>query len=275
MFIDVAKIPSVGEPRIDRAHRALAEQANALFAEWRAQGPTAELLKGFQLLVRQIGRHFAEEEAIAEEVGFTGLERHKARHREFLDTLTQAVAQLERRPGSADATIDLFSFVDTLLYEHEILDDQELWPLFREHDAKYPPSGPILPWGHDLMTGHPEVDRQHRLLLEVLNALKAALDAGAPASEILELLDRLITQAAHHFAWEERQMEAVKSAQLAAHRLLHNQLLADLEDVKERYSRGGYEDLEDVLQSYLKYWFLDHVMHVDMHLVRSLKEDEG
>ncbi len=270
MFIDVSRIPATGHPRIDQAHRDLADMVNGLFEQWRSGVDGAELKGGFDRFLRAVGRHFAEEEDIAAAAGCLNVPEHAGKHNALLAALTahvQALADLtESRAG--DRCIDLFSLIDQMLYEHEMLDDQEFWPVLsaagQQPDVRA--DVPLILWGCALETGHAELDRQHHTLVKLLNGLDAMVRRQAPAAEACELLGRILDHTRCHFQWEERQMAGIRAPGAAAHRMLHAQLLADLSEVIA--AANGVPTVD--LTRHLKFWFIDHIRYVDGDLARAL-----
>ncbi|MGC2855281.1 hemerythrin domain-containing protein [Novispirillum sp. DQ9] len=270
MFIDVGRIPSIGHPRIDDAHRSLAEAVNILFEQWRSGVSSADLRAGFELFLRAAARHFAEEEEIAAAAGCPGVDLHARKHRALLEALTRQIHALTGKDGAGaqgDQRIDVFSLIDAMLHEHEILDDQEFWPVLHVQGCEVPPpaAGPLIAWSTCLDTGQPEVDRQHRILAELLNGLDRAIGVGAPVGEVAVLLDRVVEHARCHFRWEERQMAAAGTDDAGLHALLHDQLLDDLGGILGAVREGGAGRQADLagLPGRLRIWFVDHIIHVD------------
>lgn len=264
-FIDAAKIPPTGHPRIDAGHREMAEQVNSLYEMWQSGAPHADVVRSLDLLLRVVGRHFAEEEEIGRAIGYDGMDRHQGRHRELLGELTTLVDGLRGATGYSDRAIDAFALIDSLLYEHEIVDDQDYWLLF--HDGvpaeAAPADQPLIALDEGLSTGIAAVDRDHEALVDLINALARSLRADAGPATVRDLLDRLVDHSRRHFAKEEAMMEAADAPGLEGHRILHEHLLSDLDAVIAQYGAGRYADLEDLLQTYLKFWLIDHIRNVD------------
>lgn len=127
-FIDPKKIPALGHDAIDAAHRALATQINRLYADWLEDISPDRLKRAFADLIPVIAHHFAEETAIVAAKGFHDDGAHAATHESLLAELSEAVASFIVGNGSSDA-IDVFNLIATLLFEHEVLDDQDYWLL--------------------------------------------------------------------------------------------------------------------------------------------------
>ncbi len=272
-FIDASKIPATGHPRIDAGHKDLADRVNSLYEMWQAGAGHPEIVRASDLLVRAVGRHFAEEEEIGAKAGYDGLDRHAALHRELLGRLSGMVEDLRRSTGYGDMAIDVFSLIDTLLYEHEIVDDQDFWLVFRDGagDAGEPSGRRLLVvWDGRLETGVREVDEDHRDLVEWLNRLDTVVDA-----EVGDVLSAILSHTEEHFFREEALMEACDAPNLEAHRSMHSELLVDLRAVVRRHAEGLENGLGQDVQSYLKFWFLDHIRHVDAPVMKAIRSREG
>jgi hemerythrin len=263
-FIDAAKIPATGHPRIDAGHQRMAEEVNRLYELWQGGASQERVLRSFAELLRVVGRHFAEEEEIGRIAGYEGVEQHAARHRDLLEELTDLLDRVRSVGGYGDLTIDAFALIDTLLYEHEIVDDQDFWLLFRNGVPERPEVEPqLIVWDHRLATGIAVIDDDHKVLVELLNRLSSALGEKAPGSTVGRLLERVMEHTTQHFAREEEMMAEAGSPGLENHRILHETLVNDLKSVMARQAEGQYVDLEDLLQTYMKFWLIDHIRNVD------------
>ncbi|TAN56175.1 MAG: hypothetical protein EPN26_04230, partial [Rhodospirillales bacterium] len=158
---------------------------------------------------------------------------------------------------------DLFTHFDRLLYEHELLDDQELWEIFRKADHPQLESDPLIAWSDDFLVGEENVDRQHQTLVKMLNELHDKIVRRCRLDEIVTLLGNVRHHVEWHFKFEESLMAKNHIRELASHATLHHHLLADLDGVVRDVASRRYEELEGLLENYLKYWLLDHIAHVD------------
>lgn len=273
-FVSPERIPATGHPRIDAGHRELAGAVNALYLLWQQQGSDEDLRISCQRLLRVVGRHFAEEEDIAAQANYPGIEEHAALHEALLSELTSRVENLESGPRfRRDLILDLFNVIEALIYEHEVMDDQDFWILFGKGDApKETPHRRPMRWDQRLSIGLQEVDQQHQDLLMFVNRLLALIQAEAPLLEVLQAFEALFNHTRQHFAWEERYMAEQKLPEHDAHVLLHADLLSDLQNVMARVKSEGYQDLEGVIYNYLQYWLVDHILHVDCRLVRTVSQ---
>ena len=261
-FIKPDRIPATGHTLIDEGHRALAEDINAIYTQWQNEGESPDLRERLHRFIQRVGRHFTQEEAILGEAEYEGLTAHARRHREIKQTLDSLYERLER--GEADMAVDTFQAMDDLLYEHEILEDQDFRGLFQDGQNDLPT---LVEWRSALETGIPEVDTQHKELATLLNRLYEAVISGASEDELIGLLETLAHHTRRHFDFEEAYMDEHGTPGIEGHKRAHRNLLADMGAVIEDAKAGRLRDLDGLVENYLKFWLLDHILRMDMRLV--------
>lgn len=141
-----------------------------------------------------------------------------------------------------------------------------------------PPSdaAPLLRWSEALDTGFADVDREHRQLLDLLNALAHARHTGAGASELGAVCGRLNRYAREHFQHEEALMAAwpIDAARKAVHQRAHRAF-------SERIERAGAlidtdpQAVVDHLLSFLVNWLLHHISGVDARMAAEVRALES
>jgi len=213
-FVDTRKIPLVGQPTIDRGHLELADHVNGLYDRWVGGAPPGSMVDALRAFLTRAGCHFREEEALLAAAGFAGLDRHRAVHADLARNLTALVDRAEAvASGAADGAgttesgtmVDLFSAADTLIYEHEILEDQDFRAVFvgpgRGCDLE---AGPLLAWRRSQSTGLLETDAHHRRLVVLLNQLHHLVCLGVSPREVDDLLHVFFHHADVHLRAESR-----------------------------------------------------------------------
>lgn len=276
-FIDPARIPVVGHPVIDQAHQGLVERINALYELWQQQVARPVLATESALLLRAFGRHFAEEEALVASLGFPALAAHQARHQALLDDLSGKVRCLsEQGDGRAESIVDVFAAIDQMLYEHEIVDDQEFWHLFSSPQSNHAPerrdSGEILSLADLDPTGLGPLDQQHQELVVVVNRLGGLLAVQAPSAVVQGVLNDILAHTLEHFAYEEALSRQYGLADHALHASMHAELVGILQALITRYAEGHFDGVEDTFRRYLKFWLIDHIIHVDAPMAQALQQ---
>lgn len=123
----------------------------------------------------------------------------------------------------------------------------------------------FMHWKDSYALGVPDVDRDHRELIEMLNQLHGALLGGAAGENVSGFLSGVSKRVADHFALEERLMQASAYPDYEAHKLEHQRLLEEIVDIVER-ARGFDSVAPDLLGVQLEEWFGAHFRTHDAQL---------
>lgn len=81
------------------------------------------------------------------------------------------------------------------------------------------------------ITGHPVIDEEHRLIVDSINEVSAAVEAGEH-ERCATLLDGFLKICTDHFASEEALLEALGFPSLADHKVFHKELVIKAKAVK-------------------------------------------
>jgi hemerythrin len=264
MFIDCKRIPRTGNPLVDAAHGRLAQLVNEAYDSWLSEHNHA-WVRHIASLRSMIAEHFREEEALVAHVDPQKAVQLKEIHLGYLDKLKQL-------DSSADAAspVDFFTFFEKLLFEHELEEDRLLWETKKAPPRANVSALPLIAWSDDLLVGESNIDLQHQALAAQLNHLSEQLAQKPGVDEIAASLNDILRHIEGHFAYEERLMAGQKLRGQESHAALHRHLLEDLQNVIRDVGQRRYEELEDLLENYLKYWLLDHILHVDKAIGREL-----
>lgn len=125
---------------------------------------------------------------------------------------------------------------------------------------------PIL-WNDTLATGHRQIDLQHQELIELTNALEAAVVAGRPSEALDEVMPKLNAYVLFHFGTEEAMLGATPPDQAAAHRQQHREFRARITTLQ---AEPHTDQRVNELVEYLKRWLVEHIMKTDRELARHL-----
>lgn len=120
----------------------------------------------------------------------------------------------------------------------------------------------LIEWSSELSLGIPEIDEQHRHLLDLVNSFDEAARKGRGTREVRQLLDALHAYTVEHFAAEEAYMASIGYPDLDHHRVLHQQLLSKLDDLRVQFDVGGRRITQPMLEL-LRYWLVAHLQGAD------------
>ncbi len=156
------------------------------------------------------------------------------------------------------------------------------------HPSDSPPE--MLPkiffWTEYFETGFPEIDFQHRGLVNLINDIPGALASGLPGAPYpIDLLDRLREYAAHHFMTEENLWAKLPrvppfEAHLERHEKEHRSFSEKITQLDKSLKDDSLDDdrRKDVLTEivvYLIHWLAHHILEFDRQMAMALKALEA
>jgi len=121
----------------------------------------------------------------------------------------------------------------------------------------------FVQWNDALVTGHAEIDADHKKLVSYVNELHEALSKGKGKDVLGPILDKLIVYTRQHFAREEMVWAAGRYPQLATHKKQHADLLATVDDFKKQYDTGKILLTLEVMD-FLGDWLTKHILGSDV-----------
>lgn len=127
----------------------------------------------------------------------------------------------------------------------------------------------FLSWHDRYLLGHAEVDAQHRKLFELVNHFEDVVQMGM-TDELGRIMDDLLTCATDHFLFEETLMGQLGFPDLQDHRLVHQDLLRQLQQMAGRMKTGGHLSTKSVVR-FLVDWLTNHIMREDLALKPYLR----
>ena len=138
-------------------------------------------------------------------------------------------------------------------------------------DMKSARSDELISWSSRLALGVNEIDRQHRKLMDIINALYGAMRAGKAQSTLASLLDELAEYTVYHFNNEEKYFDRFRYAETAEHKRAHEKLKGQVMEFIGQFKSGRAEVSMD-LMDFLKDWLTSHIMKTDKRYVPFMKE---
>lgn len=117
-------------------------------------------------------------------------------------------------------------------------------------------------WNERYRLGVDEMDAEHKILIERINALANAINDGASHAKLLERYRALSHYTKEHFADEEKFMHSIGYPDLKNHQTVHKTLLARVDDFEDQVALGTYDPA--ALMAFLNDWLVKHILGVDM-----------
>ncbi len=128
----------------------------------------------------------------------------------------------------------------------------------------------LLEWRKEFETGVPDVDHEHRELVDLINELHGQLGGDAPEETVSAFLGEVFAKISAHFALEESIMRKHGYDEYPEHKEDHEKLLDDIRDIMDDYDSGTYLNYEEALSNAVRDWFVDHFKTKDARLHKLL-----
>lgn len=113
-------------------------------------------------------------------------------------------------------------------------------------------------WTDNLSIGIPEIDKDHQVLLSLLNRCIDMVNENEKIEELDIILNELVEYTQYHFKREEKIMDACGYPHQQNHKKGHQLLISELNQYRIKYEQG--ELTVDLLLGFLTGWLKDHIM---------------
>jgi hemerythrin len=126
-------------------------------------------------------------------------------------------------------------------------------------------------WSPTYETGHPRIDAEHRIFVDLIGRIEVDVHSGVPIERIIRRVTELLKFADFHFYSEEGLMIDVGFPDTRAHRQLHAALVEELRGMIPTLAadlREGHD-----LVGFLIEWFAVHSRDEDARLAAFVLND--
>lgn len=128
---------------------------------------------------------------------------------------------------------------------------------------------PLIEWKDEYSLGVPDVDEEHRGLIDLINTLYDTVRTGEHDADVSEFLGEIYARIASHFALEELLMRRHDYDEYQDHKKDHEKLLEEIRDIMDEYEDRELLDVE-TLSRRLEAWFSEHFRTKDSRLHKRL-----
>ena len=127
----------------------------------------------------------------------------------------------------------------------------------------------LIEWKDQYSLGVPEVDHEHRELVDLINALYGSVTDADADTTVADFLGELYARIGAHFALEEKIMRDSEYDEYGEHKVDHERLLDDIRDLMDDYEDGDDVDVE-AFGKRLDDWFGTHFRTRDARLHKKI-----
>ena len=125
-----------------------------------------------------------------------------------------------------------------------------------------------ISWTVDLDTGIPLIDQQHRRIVDFINHLEVAKNAGDKEA-VKQIVYDCVDYTLSHFAFEESLQEEAGYAYCKPHKKVHELFARKVSEYQERMDLG--DDVAEELHATLARWLVNHIKRDDADYVESVR----
>jgi len=133
---------------------------------------------------------------------------------------------------------------------------------------------PLVHWSEGISVGVEQLDNDHKALINLINELYDAMQAGRETDVLESIFGRLIDYTHTHFLREEQLMDKYNFPGLAAHKIQHVELTTRVQQFHKKFMAGESPSLSLELLALFKTWLISHIRVSDFQYRPYLK-DEG
>ncbi|AFN73859.1 Hemerythrin HHE cation binding region [Melioribacter roseus P3M-2] len=121
---------------------------------------------------------------------------------------------------------------------------------------------PLFRWTDSYSVNIKSIDEQHKKLLDIINELHEAMKAGKGKEALNKIFNELVDYTRTHFSFEEKLMEKYGYSESALHKQTHQNLIKQLNELKENYEKGN-TNLSINVMNFLQDWLIGHIQGSD------------
>lgn len=131
----------------------------------------------------------------------------------------------------------------------------------------------LFEWSKEYELDIPQIDQQHRELVNMINTLYDSIKEGRSAEAVGLTLNRLLQYVEVHFDTEERAMQDINYPDFEDHQYTHEYLREKVLELKKEQLQGR-EIATFELLNFLVDWLKNHIANVDMAFGQYLHQQD-
>jgi hemerythrin len=134
-----------------------------------------------------------------------------------------------------------------------------------------------IEWSESLSIGNLSVDKDHKKLIDIYNALVDLVEFKKSKNEFSRILSEMTDYSLLHFKKEEAYMKAFKYPEVSAHIQSHMAYIYKVSMFNIELSRFSTVDPKEVIE-FLEKWWVNHIIEKDTEYEKyrkSIKSNEA
>ncbi len=124
-----------------------------------------------------------------------------------------------------------------------------------------------MEWSDRFSTGNEQIDTQHKLIFQLADDFRSALDEGRGVAVFGSLLDSLDLYVRMHFSVEEGCMHRANCPVATENKEAHVGFMSLLATFREHFAEHGYHESQARrLVNTIDNWLVSHICRIDVRL---------
>jgi len=132
--------------------------------------------------------------------------------------------------------------------------------------------GDIIRWSKEMELGIPEIDEQHKKLVDMLNEFYHELEEGHRDEAVHHFLEELEKYLQYHFEYEESLLQRINYPDTPNHKKTHEMFKKLYREEIEKFLKGDTKALRELVAFTLS-WLYTHIMRTDKKYANFMKEN--
>jgi hemerythrin len=121
----------------------------------------------------------------------------------------------------------------------------------------------LIQWDKSFSVNVGEIDKQHQVLVQMINDLNEAMRQGKSKDILGKIIDGLVTYAVTHFKMEEKYFDQFEYASAFSHKKEHTDFTKKVAEFKSGFDKGKIM-LSIEVMDFLSTWLQKHIKGSDM-----------
>ena len=121
---------------------------------------------------------------------------------------------------------------------------------------------PFFSWNPTYSVGVAELDKQHKVLFDLINKLYDAMQVGQGSKEVGNVITEMINYTQFHFTAEEKYLTTYKYIELGKQKASHEGFVKKVKDFQSQYQQGKLAISIEVM-NFLRDWLVTHIQVED------------
>lgn len=124
----------------------------------------------------------------------------------------------------------------------------------------------IVEWKDEMSVKVDEIDKQHQVLIKMINDLHDAMKAGKQKEELSNIINEMVEYTDYHFSTEEKYFQKFEYPNIVQHKKEHRNFVKEVVDFKKKFDANQLF-LSMKIMNFLKNWLITHIMDSDQKYV--------